>query len=42
MLRESHRGKGKVKQHTAANVSHLPMNEILMLKTALHCIILLK
>lgn len=35
LLRESYREQGKVKQRTVANVSHLPMNEILALKAAL-------
>ena len=35
LLRESFRENGKVKQRTVANISHLPMNEILTIKAAL-------
>ena len=35
LLRESYREKGKVKQRTVGNISHLPMNEILAVKAAL-------
>jgi transposase len=35
LLRESYREKGKVKQRTIGNISHLPMNEILAIKAAL-------
>ncbi len=35
LLRESFRESGKVKHRTVANISHLPMNEILTLKAAL-------
>lgn len=35
LLRESYRENGKVKQRTLANISHLPMDEILTLKAAL-------